>query len=59
MDGEERCEYCRYAEFDAGEEMGECHRYPPTAFVDGDDSFTIFPHVAKVTWCGEFKRRCN
>lgn len=57
MDDEQRCEHCVYFRMEAGDEAGECRRYPSTLFCEEDGSFSAFPHAAPVTWCGEFKRR--
>lgn len=32
MDDEQRCEHCVYFRMEAGDEAGECRRYPPTMF---------------------------
>lgn len=57
MDDEERCAHCRYFSVEAGEEMGECHRYPPAIMADDEGTYSSFPDIACFAWCGEFKRR--
>ena len=37
----------------AGDNDGECRRYPPTANPDTES--VIFPQVYPYDWCGEFK----
>lgn len=59
MGGEKQCEHCVHFRIESGDETGECRRYPPTLFCGEDASWSAFPRVAPVTWCGEFTRRRN
>lgn len=51
------CQTCRFSVPDEdSNEGGACHRYPPTARMDGDSIFSVFPLVSYVdiSWCGEY-----
>ena len=53
------CETCRYG-FPNNESSLACHRYPPTITKVEDTRVTcFFPLVAKLAWCGEWKRKPN
>lgn len=47
----------RYTQYrqEKGEDFGLCHRYPPIAIVENDETMFGFPVVGDDDFCGEFK----
>jgi hypothetical protein len=53
----EKCELCRFFVPLPGDEMGFCHRYPPTlGQTDRYVRSQQWPCVYTRDWCGEFKK---
>lgn len=51
----EQCGSCKWFESKA-EEVGICHRYPPTVYPNGQGSMSLFPPVQPTEFCGEYSR---
>lgn len=51
------CKTCRFYEEMCKDEVGDCHRYPPTilSISEYDDTSTSFPMVDVNNWCGEWQ----
>lgn len=54
------CSTCLHWEREGQEEVGDCHRYPPTVIYAPDsegqgDCFSVFPQTDLTDQCGEFK----
>lgn len=53
-----KCESCKYFQKVLGDYKGSCHRFPPQFSVAGgllgDTSYTRFPRVDTMDWCGEW-----
>jgi hypothetical protein len=55
-----RCASCAFFVGDPKEEIGDCRRYPPTTFPDGDEGLGFsFSITVSNMWCGEFIRKCD
>jgi hypothetical protein len=55
-----RCSNCAFYVAEKKDEVGECHRYPPTLLPeDSDVAIFTFPITAEDEWCGEFVRFTN
>lgn len=55
-----RCDRCAFYVAEKKDEVGECHRYPPTLLPeDSDVAIFTFPITAEDEWCGEFVRFTN
>ena len=52
------CRHCKHYEAQNAE-IGQCRRYPPETYEDGDGMTIEFPLVKYDLWCGEFARLVN
>jgi hypothetical protein len=51
-----KCGTCAFLQAKPGEPAGYCRRYPPVAMESEEGSYSAFPVVELVDWCGEYKR---
>lgn len=51
----ESCRNCKFWRGDNKSDWGECHRYPPQFWSEGDTSGASFVGIRGSDWCGEFK----
>jgi hypothetical protein len=55
-----KCSTCAFFVPDRKDELGECRRFPPAVFPDGDDGLGFsFSMTQPDQWCGEFRRRLS
>ena len=55
-----KCLTCAFFTREKDNDIGECHRFPPTLIPedDGQCSFS-FAYTDSIAWCGEYKRQTN
>lgn len=55
-----RCASCAFFIPDPKDDIGECRRYPPVVFPDGEDGLGFsFSMTGSTQWCGEFRRKLS
>lgn len=54
----EQCRRCYYFIEWAGEDAGNCRRFPPN-LKDSDDEISFFETTTATSWCGEFRQHPN
>ena len=53
------CGGCAYFVPDPEDELGECHKNPPSLFSDDRGMGYCFPSVPANEWCGAFQRKLS
>jgi hypothetical protein len=53
------CVSCAFFMCELKEDLGFCHRYPPTIIEIEGDYDSCYPVTSRSDWCGEFVRRVN
>jgi hypothetical protein len=53
------CVSCAFFMCELIEDVGFCHRYPPTIIEIEGDYDSCYPVTSRSDWCGEFIRRVN
>lgn len=54
-----RCENCKAAEFEPGEEVGECHLLPMDWVVVQEQPVLMWKGCERGGWCRHFERKTH
>ena len=52
-----KCEKCIFSEIEDGNNIAECHRFPPDCDGRGKNTRDAWPIVPLDGWCGEYKAK--
>ena len=55
IENERCCRNCRFWASNESKNWGECHRYPPQFWSEGESSGAAHVGTNATEWCGEFQ----